>query len=149
MESPLQTIERLQQQIRDLEAQLAAAQQGVQAPFMYAIADGYGQPLFEEQSCVSSEAKDLQPEVDSLNENLDGEPPYKVIALYAHPTTQGLEQVKQAIRDYYFALDTRQHGGLAADKALKQVEQALGMQWRHGEEAELRAAQAKQGAAHG
>lgn len=30
MESPLQTIERLQQQVRDLEAQLAAAQQGVQ-----------------------------------------------------------------------------------------------------------------------
>ena len=54
------------------------------APFMYAIADGYGNAFFEEQGCVSSEAKDLQPEVDSLNRNLDGEPPYRVVALYTH-----------------------------------------------------------------
>lgn len=54
------------------------------APFMYAIADGYGKAFFEEQGCVSSEAKDLQPEVDALNQNLDGEPPYRVVALYTH-----------------------------------------------------------------
>lgn len=58
------------------------------SPFMYAIADGYGNAFFEEQGCVSSEAEDLQPEVDSLNQNLDGEPPYAVVALYTHPAAQ-------------------------------------------------------------
>lgn len=58
------------------------------SPFMYAIADGYGNAFFEEQGCVSSEAKDLQPEVDSLNQNLDGEPAYAVVAVYTHPAAQ-------------------------------------------------------------
>lgn len=97
MESPLQTIERLQKQVSDLEAQLAAVQQGVQPPFMYAIADGYGQPFFEEQGCVSSEAKDLQPEVDSLNQNLDGEPPYAVVPVYTHPAAPQAVQAAEGV----------------------------------------------------
>jgi len=80
-------------------AELAAA------PFMYAIADGYGNAFFEEQGCVSSEAKDLQPEVDSLNQNLDGEPPYAVVAVYTHPTQQGLAEAGM-----YYLQDARWSG---------------------------------------
>lgn len=75
------------------------------APFMYAIADGYGKAFFEEQGCVSSEAKDLQPEVDSLNRNLDGEPPYRVVALY----TQTAQQMP-ADNGMYYLQDARWSG---------------------------------------
>lgn len=55
-----------------------------------------------------------------------------------------VEPVRQAIRDYYFALDSRMHGILAADKALKAIESALGTHWVQGQEL---AARAKPGAA--
>lgn len=89
----LETIERQAALIQLYESQLEAIGAGgvEQAPFMYAIADGYSQPFFEEQGCVSSEAEDLQPEVDSLNETLDGEPPYRVVALYTRATQQGID----------------------------------------------------------
>lgn len=83
--------------IAKLRTLLSSAQSGEQVPFMYAIADGYGNAFFEEQGCVSSEAKDLQPEVDGLNENLDGEPPYKVVAVYTHQS-QALEVERNAAR---------------------------------------------------
>ena len=65
-------------------------------------------------------------------------------ALAAHDehlaAAQALEQliapdpVRQAIRDYHFALDKRQHGGLAADRALMAIEAALGTRWVQGQE---------------
>ena len=57
-------------------------------------------------------------------------PPQEVA--YAH--------VRQAIRDYHFALDSRMHGILAADKALKAIEAALGTHWVQGKELAARAA---------
>lgn len=39
-----------------------------------------------------------------------------------------------AIRDYHFSLDSREHGGVAADKAIKAIETALNLPWRQGEE---------------
>ena len=50
------------------------------------------------------------------------------------------DSVRQAIRDYHFALDNRQHGGLAADKALMAIEAALGTRWVQGKELAARAA---------
>ncbi len=50
-----------------------------------------------------------------------------------------IEPVRQAIRDYYFALDNRMHGILAADKALKAIEAALGTHWLQGKELAARA----------
>lgn len=55
-----------------------------------------------------------------------------------------LDQIRQAIRDYYFALDTRQHGGEEQRKAFDVIEEALGMHWVQGKEAESR----KKGATH-
>ena len=46
--------------------------------------------------------------------------------------------IKQAIRDYYFALDTRQHGDIAAHKAFSAIQEALGMEWTQGAEAKRR-----------
>lgn len=95
-------------ELRAQHARIAELEQGkclhqiaepAAAPFMYAIADGYGKAFFEEQGCVSSEAKDLQPEVDSLNQNLDGEPPYAVVPVYTHPTAQGVDALTPAARD--------------------------------------------------
>lgn len=44
-----------------------------------------------------------------------------------------------AIRDYYFALDSRQHGGVAESAAFSRIEEVLGMQWIPGEEKVRRA----------
>jgi len=52
-----------------------------------------------------------------------------------------LQGVAQAIRDYHFALDTRQHGGVAQDKAFNAISQAMDMHWVQGAEAAARAAQ--------
>lgn len=55
-----------------------------------------------------------------------------------------LATIEQALRDYHFALDSRQHGGIAADQALNTIAQAMGMRWKQGEEAARRAAQLEQ-----
>lgn len=51
---------------------------------------------------------------------------------------QELLEVQRAVRDYHFALDTRQHGGTAAHKALDAIQEALGMPWTQGREARRR-----------
>lgn len=70
MESPLQTIECLQQQVRDLEAQLAAAQRGVQ-PFGY----------------VNTHTGQFFTDVEPCRRNNEGH--WRTV--YTHPTTQGLD----------------------------------------------------------
>ena len=46
----------------------------------------------------------------------------------------GIIRIEAAIRDYHYALDMRQHGGVAQDKAIKAIESALNLHWRQGEE---------------
>jgi hypothetical protein len=58
----------------------------------------------------------------------------------AQASIQALEAVKQAIRDYHYALDTRQHGGVAQDRAFSAICSAMGMHWVSGNEKEYRAA---------
>lgn len=55
-----------------------------------------------------------------------------------------LATIEQALRDYHFALDSRQHGGVAADQALGTIAQTMDMRWKQGEEAARRAAQLAQ-----
>lgn len=55
-----------------------------------------------------------------------------------------LATIEQALRDYHYALDSRQHGGVAADQALSTIAQTMGMRWKQGEEAARRAAQIEQ-----
>lgn len=43
-----------------------------------------------------------------------------------------LAAVREAVRGYYAALDRREHGGAAQDRAFRAIEQALGMQWVQG-----------------
>lgn len=43
--------------------------------------------------------------------------------------SQDLEKIKSIIKDYYKALDARQHGGVASDIALNSIQRALNMQW--------------------
>lgn len=45
-----------------------------------------------------------------------------------------VQAVRMAIRDYHYALDTRQHGGVAQGKAVGAIEEALGMPWKRGVE---------------
>lgn len=60
---------------------------------------------------------------------------------------QEMNAIKQAIREYHFALNSRMHGGVAAGNAIRSIEAALGMDWKQGKEAETQAAKAQQGAA--
>lgn len=50
-----------------------------------------------------------------------------------------LERIETAIKDYHYALDTRQHGGVAADRVVKIVETTLGLPWERGLEERSRA----------
>lgn len=52
-----------------------------------------------------------------------------------------LSAIKQAIRDYHFALDCREHGGVAMSRAWNAICDALQMDWERGTEAAARAAQ--------
>lgn len=53
-----------------------------------------------------------------------------------------LEQIADAIRDYHYALDTRQHAGIAITSAFETISVAMGMSWAQGIEATRRAAMA-------
>jgi hypothetical protein len=48
--------------------------------------------------------------------------------------------IDDALRDYHFALDTREHGGVAASKLVHAIEAAFGRHYAHGAERALRAA---------
>lgn len=45
-----------------------------------------------------------------------------------------LAAIVAAVRDYHLALDLRQHGGVAAGKAIAEIERALAMPWVQGAE---------------
>lgn len=62
----------------------------------------------------------------------------KIESFYYKPPEHMLEEVQEAIRDYYYALDTRQHGGVAQDKAFQRIEKIMGMCWTQGEEKQRR-----------
>ena len=42
-------------------------------------------------------------------------------------------RIKRAIKKYYLALDSHEHGGVAMDKAFREIEEILGMNWKRGE----------------
>lgn len=52
-----------------------------------------------------------------------------------------LAEIKGHIRDYYYALDTREHGGVAQSKAFEAIQQAMGMVWNQGVEKKSREVQ--------
>lgn len=43
-----------------------------------------------------------------------------------------LDQIRESILGYYQALDDREHGGIAQDRAFSQIERILGMRWVQG-----------------
>lgn len=49
-----------------------------------------------------------------------------------------LAAVEQAIDDYHYALDTRQHGGVAQDTAFNAIRSALDKRWEQGAELKKR-----------
>lgn len=53
-------------------------------------------------------------------------------------TAGKMREVEHAIADYHYALDARQHGGVAAHRAVEAIERALGRQWVRGAEARRR-----------
>ncbi|NUB17345.1 hypothetical protein GAY28_36655 [Azospirillum brasilense] len=50
------------------------------------------------------------------------------------PQPDPLGKVRQAIADYHYALDTRQHGGTAAHQAIDAIKAHLGITWEPGAE---------------
>ncbi len=83
----------------------------------------------------------------------DGSSAFMVPAKYAQELRAGFKALlatspeqaaqwdtaRQAVRDYHYALDTRQHGGSAAWKALGTIQEALDMRWVQGAEVSRRA----------
>lgn len=65
-------------------------------------------------------------------------------AAAAGQDAERLERIRKAIDGYHLALDTRQHGGVAMDRAFNIIADAMGMPWVPG--AAARAAQAQGGA---
>ena len=106
-------------------------------------------PIAQAVRLLRAAAKDIKDCHIRGDDDWTGEPE----ALAAHDehltAAQALEQliapdpIRQAIRDYHFALDTRQHGGLAANQALKAIQAALGSHWVEGQELAARAAAPK------
>ena len=45
-----------------------------------------------------------------------------------------ITEIKAAINEYYLALDTRQHGGVAQNKAFDRIQEILGMNWERGQQ---------------
>lgn len=43
-----------------------------------------------------------------------------------------IDEIKAAINRYYLALDKHEHGGVAQDKAFKEIEKILGKSWERG-----------------
>lgn len=74
----------------------------------------------------------------ALDMEEEGDPVMEVQNLLAASVAQ--DAVTQAVRDYYFALDTHQHGGVAASTALDAIQKAFGLNWVQGAEASARAA---------
>lgn len=56
-----------------------------------------------------------------------------------------LAAIREAVADYHFALDTRQHGGVAQDRAFNVICNALGLHWQQGAELAKRRAEAESG----
>jgi hypothetical protein len=47
-------------------------------------------------------------------------------------TDAAIAAIRNAVLGYYAALDRREHGVVAQDKAFREIEQALGMRWVQG-----------------
>jgi hypothetical protein len=60
-------------------------------------------------------------------------------------TSDELEFIREAIRDYHNSLDLREHGGVAASNALHKIEQILEMPWEQGAEQARRAEKIRAG----
>lgn len=50
----------------------------------------------------------------------------------AEATDTRIERLRLALRDYHHALDTHQHGGVAAGKLADEVERILETPWKRG-----------------
>ena len=51
--------------------------------------------------------------------------------------SEQLSQIEKAVRKYYLALDNREHGGVAQDKCLREIQDILNMSWVQGETKEF------------
>lgn len=52
--------------------------------------------------------------------------------------TELLAEIRQAVREYHFALDSREHGVVAMDRAIDSIQTSLGMHWERGKETDRR-----------
>lgn len=46
------------------------------------------------------------------------------------PADRRLAEVVAAVREYHAALDRREHGGVACHRAVSEIENILGLEWR-------------------
>lgn len=85
------------------------------------------------------EAKDLARQLAAryglrLDEDKFKTPAYLPLDGDAQESDRLLARIRAEIRDYHHALDRREHGGLAQERALNAIQNILGMPWRQGDE---------------
>lgn len=56
----------------------------------------------------------------------------KAASLNGHMYLSPEQKCRDAITEYYAALDRREHGGVAQNRAFAKIEEALGMHWVQG-----------------
>jgi hypothetical protein len=90
------------------------------------------------QACAETELARIWTKVPEIRAKQAAKPKHSPL-----PMAQGadpLDEISEALHDYHYALDTRQHGGVAADAAISAIERALGMPWKQGEVSARRSA---------
>jgi hypothetical protein len=73
-----------------------------------------------------------------LSESPDGRTIDKAMGGQVEQPQVALKEVCQAIADYHFELDSRQHGEVAKDRAFNAICKALGAHWEPGAELKRR-----------
>lgn len=75
--------------------------------------------------------------IETLESLVDGRPD-EGIGEVLQPMVDLLAESEQAVQDYHFALDSREHGGVAQDKAFRRIQAAFDLRWQQGEETKRR-----------
>ncbi len=97
-------------------------------------------------ACGETELARIWTKVEAIRAKQAAKPKHSPLPMHAPQTQDALQQVRQAVRDFHYALDSRTHGGVAAGAAMNAIEMALNMYWQQGQEADRRAAIAAQAA---
>jgi len=92
------------------------------------------------QACAETELERIWTKVPEIRAKQAAKPKHSPLPMAQR--ADPLDEISEALHDYHYALDTRQHGGVAAGAAINAIEEVLDMHWQQGQETGRRAAMA-------